>query len=619
MITNKSKYYFFLILIFINFYLINCQEEYPIDQTGKCEPYIGDSQITKCSTFLPNINSIYVSANSTQKDSMKTLDNYFGLLLAVGSEKCKDSSLTYQTLCSMYLKECESFTDNSTLKTVSIPKRICRKTCNDVTKLCNIESLFNCSQNEPINNLPLCPLNYSIYDLSLVNGDSNYELQCYSPLSNDSIEIPVTNYCPFPLIYINSTDHSADEDRGYMFVSGNSNCVVPNPVPLYTPKQWDRLYDLSNSLSVLSCVGTLFLLFTFNILNKKINRFDRMNSLFNGSVFMMSLSGVIILFAGGPRALIKDGGARISVWQDPLCSATGFIFQLFSIAAILFWVVMSFELWYKIKFMTKKLDLKKYYIPFIIIVSLVFSIIPLATKNYRMIRGNMHCWVHTTKLQNSLFWIPLGIAITIGTIFIGLVMFEIHRIVSANSKGGVLKLEIKSILNVALIYLTFIYLFAFNFYMNGQEGVVYGQIESFYQCTLENDASECTIQGPSIGSLGFFIFCIRIYGVYCFILQGLNYRAYNIWKESIFFNNRFVSYIKNNILNIETSSTGSGGTSTTASATTTTTTKKHNGIDSLNIDSAFSKNNESDDEDDYDPYKKSKNNITLKDIEVSKS
>lgn len=198
-------------------------------------------------------------------------------------------------------------------------------------------------------------------------------------------------------------------------------------------------------------------------------------------------------------------------------------------------------------------------------------------------------------------------------------MFEIHRIVSANSKGGVLKLEIKSILNVALIYLTFIYLFAFNFYMNGQEGVVYGQIESFYQCTLENDASECTIQGPSIGSLGFFIFCIRIYGVYCFILQGLNYRAYNIWKESIFFNNRFVSYIKNNILNIETSSTGSGGTSTTASATTTTTTKKHNGIDSLNIDSAFSKNNESDDEDDYDPYKKSKNNITLKDIEVSKS
>ncbi|KAN0041424.1 hypothetical protein ACTFIV_003963 [Dictyostelium citrinum] len=612
----KLIYYYFFLLIFFNFNLINCQIEYPIDPTGKCEPYIGDTQVTKCSLFLPNLNSIYVSANSTQKDAMKTLDSYFGLLTTIGNEKCKDSSLTYQTLCSMFLKECESFTDNSTSITVSIPKRICRKTCYDVTKLCRIESLFDCSQNEPISNLPLCPLNYTEYDLSIVNGDAVYQLQCYSPLSNDSIEIPVTNYCPYPLIYINSTNHSADEDRGYMFVSANSNCVVPNPVPLYTSKQWDRLYNLSNSLAVFSCVGTLFLLITFNVLNNKINRFDRMNALFNGSVFMMSLSGVIILFAGGPRSLIKDGGARISVWEDPLCSATGFIFQLFSISAILFWVVMSFELWYKIKFMTKKLDFKKYYIPFIIVVSLVFSVIPLATKNYRMIRGNMHCWVHTTKLQNSLFWIPLGIAITIGTVFIGLVMFEIHRIVSANSKRGILKLEIKSILNVALIYLTFIYLFAFNFYMNGQEGVVYGQIESFYQCTLENDPSECTIQGPSIGSLGFFIFCIRIYGVYCFILQGLNYRAFKIWKESIFFNNRFASYIKNNILNIESSSTGSGGTSTTASGTTN---KKHT-IDSLNIDSAFSRNNDSEDEDDYDPYKKSKNNnVSLNDIEVSKA
>ncbi|KAN0000521.1 hypothetical protein ACTFIZ_000950 [Dictyostelium cf. discoideum] len=171
MITNKSKYYCFLILIFINFNLINCQVEYPIDPTGKCEQYIGDSQVTKCSTFLPNINI------------------YFGLLLAVGNNKCRDLSLTFQTLCSMYLKECVSFTDNSTLTTVSIPKRVCRKTCNDVTKLCNIESFFNCSQNEPTINLPLCPLNYSIYNLSLINGDSDYQLQCYSPLSNDSIGI----------------------------------------------------------------------------------------------------------------------------------------------------------------------------------------------------------------------------------------------------------------------------------------------------------------------------------------------------------------------------------------------------------------------------------------------
>ncbi|KAM9986005.1 hypothetical protein ACTFIZ_004271 [Dictyostelium cf. discoideum] len=624
----------FIILFIIYVFQVNSQTIYPIDPSGKCEPYIGDTPSSPCSKFLNNLNSIYVSSNATQQNAMKKLDEYFGILGAIGTSSCKSDSLTYKTLCSIYLPGCESFINNQTNTTIAIPKRICYNICNKVTTKCGVPKFyFTCDQIEPVSGLPMFPLNYSEFNLTNYDvADSNYTVECYAPLS-DNITVDLdSSYCPPPLFYHNSTDHDADYDRGYLFVSESSNCVVPNPVPLYTNEQWDQLYNLSNTLSVLSTFGSLYLLVTFIILNPKVTSFDRMYGFFNGSVFMMSLSGVILFIAGGPRALIKDGGARISVFEDPLCSSTGFIFQLFAINAILFWAYMGFDLWWRVKFITKPLNIQKYYVPIAFTISFIFSVIPLATKNYRMVRGNIHCWVHKAILQNTLFFGPLGLTLTISTGFIGLVIYEIYKIVKATGRGGIMKLEIKPILNIVLIYFSFVYIFAFNFHNDNNQKNTYGSIDEFFQCTLESDdPSKCTVGGPSIGSLGYFIFCIRIYGIYCFFLQGLNERAFKIWKRSIVLNNKFILFIKvklfsmdnNNNNNNNTPSDG-GNSSTTAGTSTINNNnnkfnkKKNNSKPTLStMDSnAYSNNNDSDsDSDDYDPYHK-KQNLNQNDIEI---
>ncbi|KAK5575225.1 hypothetical protein RB653_010481 [Dictyostelium firmibasis] len=618
-----------LILIIFLLYVFQAsygQTLYPIDPSGKCEPYIGDTQSSPCSKFLNNLGSIYVSSNATQENAMKKLDEYFGILGALGGPECKSDSLTYKTLCAIYLPECESFTNNQTNITIAIPKRICYNTCNGVITKCKIPKLyFSCDQIEPVSGLPMFPSNYSEFNLTKYDvGNSNYTLQCLTPISdNTTIDIISTN-CPHPLFYHNSTDHEADYDRGYLFVSDSSNCVIPNPVPIYTDKQWDQLYNLSNILAVLSTFGAGYLLVTFILLNPKITNFDRMYAFFNASVFMMSLSGVIIFIAGGPRSLIKDGGARIAVFEDPLCSSTGFIFQFFAISAILFWAYMGFDLWWRVKFMTKPLNIHKYYVPSAFIIAFILSVIPLATKNYRMVRGNIHCWVYKAPLQNTLFFGPLGITLTISTGFIGLVIYEIYKIVKATGRGGVLKLEIKPILNIILIYFSFVYIFAFNFHNDNNQQNTYGTIESFFQCTLESDdPSKCTIGGPSIGSLGYFIYCIRIYGVYCFLLQGLNKRAFKIWKRSIIFNNKLVLFIKVKILLMDNNNNVSEGGNSSTTAGGSTNINKNNNNNSKPITSkntmdsyAFSKNNDSDsDSDDYDPYHK-KQNLKQNDIEI---
>ncbi|EGC31044.1 hypothetical protein DICPUDRAFT_89818 [Dictyostelium purpureum] len=600
---------FLLYIIFFIFFLIqtlNSQQIYSIDKTAKCEPYIGE---TPCDEFL-DYDSIYTTATQTQAGS-KSLSSNVDLLKVLG-EGC-NSINTFRTACSFLFPKCVEYKNNNTNEVAAFPVLTCNAQCvNTTNKSCKETGfIINCDKNVTNTTDPLFPIKNQIYNLTSIGGSDNYTIECNNPYLENGWG-GVEEDC-FILKRHPSTDHAADEKKGYLFVNEKSNCVIPNPVPLFTDKQWTQLYNLSNVLSVLSCLGALYLFITYNVVNPKISQYDKMHGFFNFSIFLQSLSGVIILFAGGPRSLIHDDGARISVWEDPLCSSTGFIFQLSSIMAIEWWVLMAFDLWYRLHFTNKRLNLMKFYVPFTITLALVFSIVPLATKNYRMIRGNMHCWVNTTKLQNGLFWIPLGIALFIGTCFLVGVIIEIYKVVRASKRGGVFLLEVKPILNIVLIFFTFLYLFAFNFYMNDQGDIVYGQIPDYFKCVSTSDKpQDCVIKGPSIGSLGFFIFCIRIYGVYCFFLQGLTPRAKKIWKKSWLLNNKLAKYVKKSLDSSSTSSTNAN----------TSSTKDTSKMGMTTMDSSLSANNPSDDEEDYDPYHvkvstKNRLSTSLKDIKIA--
>ncbi|KAF2076101.1 hypothetical protein CYY_002615 [Polysphondylium violaceum] len=518
------------------------QDYYQVDPTARCEPYIGltDSASNLCGEYLDYNTSVYVTDSFNQAAQTFEVKKFLNVLALVGSTKCKSSKNTFRSLCSMNIQECVLVSPNISnpeIK-VAVPKRLCYEPCEETIERCEIPPmLFTCSSKK--NNVSMdFPVSNSFYNFTLSGGLWNESISCYnSTIENDSMQ----EVCRKPLLLHESTDHEADYDKGYLFVSETSNCVVPCPVPIVTPEEWKSLYLLTDVLSILSMVGSFYLFFTFIIINKKRTRYDKMHSFFVLSVFGMSVSGSIVAFAGGPKILCPTPD-RIAVFEDSICSAQGFLFQFFSIGAIIWWSYSAFDLYMTVRTINRPLKLMKFVIPIAFVIQTVFSVIPLATKRYRMIRGNMDCWLHGTKYQNGLFWIPLGICLTVGSVFICLVIYEIYKIVHANSKSGSIRLQLKPMLNIILIYVSFIYIFIFNFYMNGKEDVFYGQLDSFLDC-LNNaaDETQCVLKGPSIGSLGFFIFCIRIYGVYIFFLHGINQRAANIWRESIFFNNRFVA------------------------------------------------------------------------------
>lgn len=50
----------FIIIFILYVFQVNSQTIYPIDPSGKCEQYIGDTPSSPCSKFLNNLGSYYI-------------------------------------------------------------------------------------------------------------------------------------------------------------------------------------------------------------------------------------------------------------------------------------------------------------------------------------------------------------------------------------------------------------------------------------------------------------------------------------------------------------------------------------------------------------------------------
>ncbi|EGC34513.1 hypothetical protein DICPUDRAFT_153271 [Dictyostelium purpureum] len=522
------KLFLFIVLTFIS--SISCQNIYSIDPKAKCEKYQGDTDIIKCADYLTNNGSVYIPGSTTQDQIMVELKMYFKLLGSYGGDACQTVH-TSQSLCSMMLPECQEFQNIDTKEIVAIPKRVCRGTCTDVTGICGVSSLYNCSQLEEDPMQPKYPITNTIYNLTDFGQSFDYTIQCFDPPQNN--QSTVVKSCPNPLVYRYTKTQDADAELGYVYVSNQSYCTIRCPAPIMSDSDWNSLLRESDALAFISLVCSIYLVITYLIVNNKKNKYDYFFGFFTGSILLMSVAGTMGLFSGGgAKAIICPEENRRAMGTDKACSASGFLFQ-FSIAnAVLWWCIQSFELWYQIHFVNKKLEILKIYIPVVLVLSLAFSVPILGLGRYRAGLGNFLCWIDSGTYQNVFFWGPFAFMLTLGTVFIILVVYEIYKIMKSNSKKDIWKLQIKPLLNMILVYLTFIYLFGYNFWIHQNADWFYGSIVDFYTCLLNTDGSNCFIQGPPPSSLKMFAFCLRIYGVYAIILYGYNARVCKIWRES---------------------------------------------------------------------------------------
>lgn len=204
---------------------------------------------------------------------------------------------------------------------------------------------------------------------------------------------------------------------------------------------------------------------------------------------------------------------------------------------------MSFELWWTITRIKRPLNFFKYYVCVTLVITIVLSCIPFGFEGYRYMISGVMCWVRGDSVQNGTFWAPLGIAISLGTIFIVLVVWEIYKILKANGRSGFLELQMKPILMILLMYCSFVYLFIFEFYMDKKIDEYYASVDEFFACinNRESSSEECLLPGPNAATMGTYIYFLRIIGIYCFLIYGFSKKAINIWKESIIFDNSLVS------------------------------------------------------------------------------
>ncbi|KAM9997309.1 hypothetical protein ACTFIZ_006699 [Dictyostelium cf. discoideum] len=556
----------FHLISFISF-LICCtygQEYLPVEG-GKCEKYIGDGDSGKriCNGYLANPDSIYVH-NKTQQETLNDLRILINLLEINDPSKECINPANYKIICAMMFPECIEINGINITKPIALPIYTCNSFCKEALVTCSVpNTIASCdSGKKPLIELPYTPIEWVKYNLSIYGGIDDYRVNCTDPtliISDSSSEVEVG--CVEPLIKRLTNDTKGDLKKGYFYV--NSQCVINCPVTGMHPKSvWNEIFKISDVLSSISLACTLILLFTFGILNPKLNRFDKKNLFFIVGVFGMSVSGVLIA-ANGSEKTVCPTPERYAVNTDRVCVASGFLVHFSALFAIQWWTIGLADVYYGIKFVGKKIKIKvRYYLLATLIISLAFTLVPLGTGQYQAGLSNVMCFLKDEIYQSMTFFVPLGICLTLGTILMILVMREIYVIVKSNSTSSsssssssfssksksadsisYLKLQIKPMLNIILFYFTFLYIFLFVRVVNSRYEEYQDSAIPYMLCLAKGGGDSCRLKGPSAGSLGYFAYCLRIYGIYLFIISFLSSRTIKIWKESIILNNAFVTPI----------------------------------------------------------------------------
>ncbi|KYQ96900.1 G-protein-coupled receptor family protein [Tieghemostelium lacteum] len=611
------RFYISNILILLSIVnLATLQSVYQVDPGATCQIYAGDPPGTPlCNDILINKNSVYIGSDNTQETLWQDINQVLYFLDTLQVPGCGVTK-NFINLCAFFFPPCIEL-KNDQNETIAIPIRSCKESCDESFQECQIPDtpVFNCTM--PENGGPRFPLVSSIYDLTSFNGNSSYTVDCVN--ANDIVKtnqtLSLSGNCPAPLLKqpwetVEERDKYIEE--GYYFVTNTTTCVLSCPVPLFTTKQWSNLFAMSDVLSITSVILSIYLIITYVILNKKWVHSDKLLNSFFVSIFFVSLAGAIQAFHGTEKTFCPTP-LRSAVQKDLTCGATGIIFHMSTIYAILFWTLMSFELWWSIKFISKKINYYKYYLLGCTVITFVFTIVPAVNYNIYYGKANVICWLKDDKYMNTCFWIPMAVCLTIATVFIGLVIYEIYKIVKSNGKQGFLQLQLKPILMIVLIYVTYLYVFSYNYYIQDNMDMFLSRVVDFFVCLSksEDEGADCKIYGPPIGSIAMFLLIIRSYGIFVFIIYGYSAKSRAIWLSSPVFQNKYLQPILEKIRSRNSSKvtgTTESGASTNSSVsvvndnTNKKTKKKKKEAVSVEIYSGNTGQLDSDDDSDSGPF-----------------
>ncbi|EFA75919.1 G-protein-coupled receptor family protein [Heterostelium album PN500] len=523
---------------------------YKVDTGAKCQPYIGDpANTTVCEPYLP-YKSIYVGTADTQTRMMNDMQFYLSMLLNAGQAQCKSDPETYRTLCSFFFLECLEYTNTTNNQAISIPIRTCQENCVRSISLCGVSSYYKCDQtfDDQGTQVPVYPpiADPAIFNMANYGWPTNLEIACYNTTavrSNNTVVPPSGGQCLDPLVYRNSSiyPHLESEDIGFHYITDDSDCLIPCPAPVFTRNQWRAFYVMTDLLACLSAASSLLMIFTYGVLNRERTSYESILVFQNSSIFLRSLAGVMIAFAGGSEKMMCPEPGRNMTEHDPLCSASGIFFYGFSFYAILWWTFMVYDLWCILR------RYRQLSLVFFFIVSTALTIAVTFVAHFKggwvADKGNVICWIADNDYSYGIFWAPMGFCLLLGTIWIFWIVIEIYIMIKTTNVGSDLvkkfvKAQIGPLVYIFIFYATYLYIFIYNqsYHLAYQSIKAEGALQYFRCISNANrvgtDPTDCVVEGPKIGSYGTFAITLHIFGLYT-LFYAFNDKFVAIWRDAI--------------------------------------------------------------------------------------
>ncbi|KAL6063714.1 G-protein coupled receptor Fz Smo, variant 4 [Balamuthia mandrillaris] len=440
----------------------------------------------------------------------------------IPNQTCRIHSARY--MCPVYFRECHEvlspYADpkNYTREQVAVVGTYpCRDLCWEYTGHCDSsipaelrELYYNCDVPNKYY------FGFTVYDIlpegpnvtvtvSAPNGDTwDYTFQCYDGSRRVS--------------YIGSFDCPQGMHR-----TGSNTCAFDCPEPLLKKDEFNTITDMMSGISWISLVMMAFLILSYLIDPTKRKFPNHLPIFFFFSVMCFSFAFCLAsMLSDGTEEMLCESTNEPNYFGDGACTVQGLLIVYFFMAAVLWWLVICFNIFLMMIFAARDIDWKNgSTIPLLMggyhcfswFLPLLPVIIGLAAERLGSNGSDLWCTIHSSNYNNALkfiigagdgietegetanvwnfvlFWLPIVLCVFIGvSLILMVIIFQLRQESGVKGFWAFVKGQWRIFAFLALYIWVCSFLFAFQLDFLGRRNDQYDAYEDHIQCLFQKTA-----------------------------------------------------------------------------------------------------------------------------------
>ena len=282
--------------------------------------------------------------------------------------------------------------------------------------------------------------------------------------------------CPVPLIKL---DEDPDEPAGFP-------CALPCPIPIFSDSEYDGAFITLVITSLLSLLGSIFVVVTFLVFSKKRAYPGSLIVQFSVTSMMTSL-GFFIGGAVGPRNIICHDDHTPATFDDAACAIQGIWITFWALATAFWYLAICFNLYSAV--VREKRDTahyNKYFHSIIWPLVSVLTIVPTANQKFGNAKSGW-CFINEDDnyfWQFMFFYTWIGLNMVLGVYMISHIIIKILRVMFKRSTSARLRAQRRPVAFAMLIVFIFFSLFAYRLNQTLEAEKIETSLAAFISCRI---------------------------------------------------------------------------------------------------------------------------------------